>query len=255
MSSNNALPLSDGILRPPRPGTPFIFVSECCLAASLLYKRQRSFCRTASQAQVNAAPPFLMQPARRFDVLRTDSQRVKDLSAQVREFVAIQSAQVIPLSARTGHGLDNLRTSLAAALGCSPTASEPPTPSIENPESPKLEPLQEQRPADSEAQRIDDREVATIAAEPGVVSDPAVDIRAEDGTLEMEVVMAKAPEDAATATVLDYVSSAKTGKVLVSVAGMLVTLIFVAVTSFGVFCVAAAALHEHLLVGPFVLVR
>ncbi|CAM9255833.1 unnamed protein product [Hapterophycus canaliculatus] len=142
------------------------------------------------------------------------TQRVKELSAEVRDFVAIQSAQVIPLSARTGYGLDNLRSSLAAALGHNPPASERPRSSTESPGSPESEPTRKQDSAGSEAPTIDGKEAATARAGPGSALGPTADARAEGDGLEVEVVVAEAPADAATATVLDYISSAKTGKML-----------------------------------------
>lgn len=130
----------------------------------------------------------------------------------MREFVAIKSAQVIPLSARTGYGLDDLRTSLAAALGHESLASGRSTPSVERPETPKSGSSRKQNHADSELSKVD---AMTTAAGPGSVSVSTADLRAEGDEPEVEVVMAEAPEHAATATVLDYRSSAKTGKVLV----------------------------------------
>ncbi|CAM9105762.1 unnamed protein product [Scytosiphon promiscuus] len=142
------------------------------------------------------------------------TQRVKDLSTEVREFVAIQSAQVIPLSARTGYGLDNLRTSLAAALGHNSTAVGNPTPGMGNPDSIEPGPSQKQPAAGYQSPTVDDREAVTPTAGTAGVSVPTGDAEARGDGPEVEVVMAEAPEDAATATVLDYVSSAKTGKVL-----------------------------------------
>ena len=120
-------------------------------------------------------------------------QRVKDLSAEVREFVAIQDAKVIPLSAHTGHGLDSLRTTLAATL------SQPGigTPGVLGLEAPDV------------VQGVLVRSGAQVRA---VAAGAGRD--GEEG--DVEVVVAEAPEGAATATVLDYTSSAKTGKMLVS---------------------------------------
>lgn len=110
----------------------------------------------------------------------------------MREFVAIRDAKVTPLSAHTGHGLDSLRTTLTSALS---------QPSSETPDAFGLEaPEVEEGGAEAEVP-------------PAVVRDGEED--GEEGGVE--VVMADAPEGAATATVLDYTSSAKTGKVLVSI--------------------------------------
>lgn len=144
-------------------------------------------------------------------------QRVKDLSTEIREFVAIQNAQVVPVSARTGSGLNGLRTSLAAALSQHPSPSERP-PSNGSPECsgsetrdqgpPALECPAGSRWASAATDTSGNRGSTTVGS--------------DDDIRGAEVVVAEAPEDAATATVLDYSSSAKTGKVLVSFLGLVI---------------------------------
>ena len=115
----------------------------------------------------------------------------------MREFVAIRDAKVIPLSAHTGHGLDSLRTTLAGALS---------HPSTGTPYALGLKALEIE---EGVAEAVLDGSAAEVPATAGRAG--------EDGEQGgVEVVMAEAPEGAATATVLDYTSSAKAGKVLVS---------------------------------------
>lgn len=140
-------------------------------------------------------------------------QRVKDLSTEIREFVAIQNAQVLPVSAHTGRGLNDLRISLATALSRDdPPPSERP-PSVETPECSRLETRHHESPL-----RLEDPGVASCdaVATGGSGNGVPTAVRIGEGVRGIEVVMAEAPEGAATATVLDYTSSAKTGKVLVS---------------------------------------
>lgn len=117
-------------------------------------------------------------------------QRLKSLSQEVREFVATESAQVVPISAKTGHGLDHLRQAVAASLLSGDDA-------YENPEAGRSETVKS--------------EVAGSSQPPS--RSVSLTIRSETADSAAEV---KAPVGAATATVLDYVSSAKSGKVMVS---------------------------------------
>lgn len=141
---------------------------------------------------------------------RAEPQRLDELSRQVREYVAVEDAQVLPLSAHTGIGLDSIRTALASALGRHPSFAVEATPAGRNasplPSGPRE--LEERCPS------------GTSGADktPGVkVGLKAVGSETLDATEpECGVDMAEAPEGAATATVLDYTSSAKTGKLLVS---------------------------------------
>lgn len=145
------------------------------------------------------------------------SQRVKELSAEVREFVAIQDAKVLPLSAHTGFGLDNLRTSLADALSQTFPAMECVHPTEADPEGFGLQPGQSETSPDFGIPRVDPDPAPPVGPAGSEVAAAAGVDRAEGGSAgEGEVVMAGAPEGAATGTVLDYTSSAKTGKVLVS---------------------------------------
>ena len=146
------------------------------------------------------------------------AQRIEELSAEVREFVAVEDAKVIPVSAHTGYGLDTLRTTLAAALvqHSTPAATPPGRRSdIEASEGFGLETrrLVESLPASPEVPGGEGGSEAGVAGSEGGGLHAVEDARGE----EVEVVMADSPEGAATATVLDYTSSAKTGKVLVSV--------------------------------------
>lgn len=134
-------------------------------------------------------------------------QRLKDLSDEIREFVAIEDAQVLPLSAHTGFGMNGLRGSLAAALGtrashctATPTA-ETTTSSVQN----HLERESSETVVGPALRKSPDED------ETGVKS---TEYEGVDG--DMDVCMAEGPPGAATATVLDYVSSAKTGKLMVS---------------------------------------
>lgn len=116
------------------------------------------------------------------------AQRLKSLSQEVREFVATESAQVVPISAKTGHGLDHLRQAVAASLLSGDDA-------YENPEAGRSETVKS--------------EVAGSSQPPS--RSVSLTIRSETADSAAEV---KAPVGAATATVLDYVSSAKSGKVM-----------------------------------------
>lgn len=134
---------------------------------------------------------------------------MKELSKQVREFVAIENATVLPLSAHTGHGLDDLRTSLAAALGRRPPPHERPLPGVGTVEHSKPEALEPESPSPLEVSKS---EGGTPAALPGSETDLC---ETASGVGADEIAIMEAPEGAATATVLDYTSSAKTGKLLV----------------------------------------
>lgn len=145
-------------------------------------------------------------------------QRVKDLTTEVGEFVAIQNAQVLPVSAHTGSGLGDLRASLAIALSQQPPPSEHPL-SVENKECSGSETSQRKDhspladPVDSSwAAAATDRLGTSVSMAAG----------SGEGVQGFEVVEAEAPGGAAAATVLDYTSSAKTGKVLVSVLELVV---------------------------------
>ncbi|CAN0309544.1 unnamed protein product [Pylaiella littoralis] len=138
------------------------------------------------------------------------AQRVKDLTTEVGEFVAIQNAQVLPVSAHTGSGLGDLRASLAIALSQQPSPSEHPL-SVENKECSGSETSQRKDhspladPVDSSwAAAATDRLGTSVSMAAG----------SGEGVQGFEVVEAEAPGGAAAATVLDYTSSAKTGKVL-----------------------------------------
>lgn len=134
----------------------------------------------------------------------------------MREFVAIRDAKIVPLSAHTGQGLDSLRITLAAALSQRSTSPKHP-PSVETPDALGLEPQQHGPPTSaSEAPQVEEGGAEAVVVGPVSEVPAAVGRAEEDGEEGVEVVMAEAPEGAATATVLDYVSSAKTGKVLVS---------------------------------------
>lgn len=109
-------------------------------------------------------------------------QRLEDLSKEAREFIALEHAQVLPISAHTGYGLDKLRLALMSTLGCKTGSSEG-DPTIK-------------KTPNKEAEETDDHvHVGKDALGDTVVEGPA---------------------RAATATVLDYVNSAKTGKMLAS---------------------------------------
>ena len=135
-------------------------------------------------------------------------QRVKELSQEVREFVAIENAKVLPLSARTGHGLDDLRASLAAALSRTPPPSQRPL-CVETLEHPRLDAAEPEKPSPLE---MGDGEVGVPAA---LTGDETELFETAEGVHGEEIAVMEAPEGAATATVLDYTSSAKTGKMLV----------------------------------------
>lgn len=134
-----------------------------------------------------------------FPCSRAFLQRVKDLSEEVKEFVGTENAKVVPLSAHTGYGLDNLRASLAAALGRIPPPSEP----LASVGPPKRSSIFDS-PETADGARLGTPESRLV------VSEPAEAVDAD------EEVIPEAPEGAATGTVLDYTSSAKTGRLLVS---------------------------------------
>ncbi|CAM9222679.1 unnamed protein product [Ectocarpus fasciculatus] len=143
------------------------------------------------------------------------AQRVKELSAEVREFVAIQDAKVLPLSAHTGFGLDNLRTSLADALSQTFPPKEGVHPTTADPEGFGLQPCQSETAPDLGVPRVDRDPAPPVGPTGSEVAVAAGVDSAEGGPSGgVEVVMAEAPDGAATGTVLDYTSSAKTGKVL-----------------------------------------
>lgn len=141
---------------------------------------------------------------------RAELQRLEDLSRQVREYVAIEDAQVLPLSAHTGIGLDNIRTALASALGRHPSFAVEAPPAARNasplPSGPRE--LEERCPSGTSGAD----ETPSVRVGLKTVGSEALDAAEPD----CGVAMADAPEGAATATVLDYTSSAKTGKLLVS---------------------------------------
>ena len=136
---------------------------------------------------------------------------MKELSQEVREFVAIENAKVLPLSARTGFGLDDLRTSLMAALGRKPPPCESPV-SLETLEHPRPDALERENPSPVEVTKS---EAGALGALPG--SETGLSETAE-GVDTDDIASIEPPEGAATATVLDYTSSAKTGKLLVRAA-------------------------------------
>ncbi|CAM9259184.1 unnamed protein product [Ectocarpus sp. 4 AP-2014] len=143
------------------------------------------------------------------------AQRVKELSAEVREFVAIQDAKVLPLSAHTGFGLDNLRTSLADALRQTFPPKDRVHPTMADPEGFGLQPGQSETSPDLGIPRVDPDPAPPVGPtgfEDAVTA--GIHSAEERSAGGVEVVMAEAPEGAATGTVLDYTSSAKTGKVL-----------------------------------------
>lgn len=104
-------------------------------------------------------------------------QRLADLSKELREFIALEHAQVLPISAHTGYGLDKLRAALVNTLGCESGSSE---------DDPTIKMTQ-----NTEVDGMNDR-------------------------ISKGNTVVEGPERAATGTVLDYVNSAKTGKMLVS---------------------------------------
>ncbi|CAN0052680.1 unnamed protein product, partial [Ectocarpus sp. 12 AP-2014] len=143
------------------------------------------------------------------------AQRVKELSAEVREFVAIQDAKVLPLSAHTGFGLDILRTSLADALSQTFPPKECVHPMMADPEGFGLQPGQSGATPDLGIPTVDPDPAPPVGSTGSEVAVAAGVHSAEGGSAGgVEVIMAEAPEGAATGTVLDYTSSAKTGKVL-----------------------------------------
>ncbi|CAB1120457.1 unnamed protein product [Ectocarpus sp. CCAP 1310/34] len=143
------------------------------------------------------------------------AQRVKELSAEVREYVAIQDAKVLPLSAHTGFGLDNLRTSLADALNQSFPQKERVYPTMADLEGFGLQPGQSETFPDLGIPGVDPDPAPPVRPTESEVAVAAGVHSAEGGSAGgVEVVMAEAPEGAATGTVLDYTSSAKTGKML-----------------------------------------
>lgn len=137
----------------------------------------------------------------------------------------MENAQIQPISAHTGKGLDNLRSSLAAALGRRQPQPQPLTLSSER-HPPSTDTHKE--PSDQTFQETGDHSAlpGESPGTEGLSSDGGVGVRSETdfsetedeegGDASVEVCMAEAPENAATATVLDYTSSAKTGKVMVS---------------------------------------
>ena len=136
---------------------------------------------------------------------------MKELSQEVREFVAIENAKVLPLSARTGYGLDDLRTSLVAALDRRP----PPHQSRLS-----MDTLERSRPHAVEPESPSPLEVAqSEAGAPTALPGRETEFsETAEGVGTDEIAIFEAPEGAATATVLDYTSSAKTGKLLVRAA-------------------------------------
>lgn len=171
-------------------------------------------------------------------------QRLEELSRQVREYVAIEDAQVLPLSAYTGMGLDSIRTALASALGRHPPPAVAGLPATET-----------ASPSPSVPQEIEERCLSGVSGAdmtsgvkvgPETVGSETLDASGPD----CGVSMAEAPEGAATATVLDYTSSAKTGKLLVSAVPTVVFL-----CRFRLFVVSEAQSHpNHELVVPMCIV-
>lgn len=129
-----------------------------------------------------------------------DRQTLQDLSKEIQEFVALENAQILPISAQTGRGLDDLRVALASALPRQPYPSERLS-SIDPVGLSAYDPL---GPEESAAQ------------ETGTSGIPD-----SEAGKAIRVAVAEAPEGAATASVLDYTSSAKTGKMMVSCAQVL----------------------------------
>lgn len=143
------------------------------------------------------------------------------MSTEIREFVAIQNAQVLPVSAHTGSGLNDLRTSLAAALSQDRPHSTR-LPSVETPKGSEVRQHEgHPRPEDSVGSSC------AAAATDGSGKSVSTPVRLGEGVQGAEVVVADAPKGAATATVLDYTSSAKAGKVLVSVLEFVFLLVLV----------------------------
>lgn len=103
---------------------------------------------------------------------------------------------MLPISAHTGYGLDKLRAALVSTLGRE-SGSSAGSPTIENDltQNKGLEEKEDQTPVDKDS----------LAFGSG-----------DRGSERTGVSVVEAPEGAATGTVLDYVSSAKTGKMLVS---------------------------------------
>lgn len=132
----------------------------------------------------------------------------------MREFIALRDAKVIPLSAHTGHGLDSLRTTLAAALSQHSMSSSKHPLRIGTPDAVGLE-----------APEVEEGGAEAVLAGSQAEVPAAVGRAGDDGEEpDVEVVEADAPQGAATATVLDYTSSAKSGRVLVSVSSPLLLL-------------------------------
>ncbi len=162
----------------------------------------------AFAAYITDSSPLFLPPL--------SAQKIEELSAEVREFVAIEDAAVIPISAHTGYGLDSLRTTLAAALVQHPTLA--PTPPERQPGVEASEGFGSESGAAAESLSASQVPGAEGGAGDAVAGSQDDALSAVGGAPrgEFEVVMADAPEGAAMATVLDYTSSAKTGKVLVS---------------------------------------
>lgn len=136
---------------------------------------------------------------------------MKELSQEVRKFVAIENAKVLTLSARTGRGLDDLRTSLVTALGQRPPPHESRL-SMDTLEQSKPDAVEPENPPPLEVAKSESGAPAALPGFETEVSETA------EGVGTDEIAIMEAPEGAATATVLDYTSSAKSGKLLVRAA-------------------------------------
>lgn len=187
-------------------------------------------------------------------------QRLSSLSEEVREFVATSNAEVVPISAKTGYGLDHLRQAVASALakGISASTTSPHgTSTSDSPASGVADDATTIADAagsggePNESEPVHGSEVvealppltfadgfSTVGlftpAPTQVKSSTAVSATVESPTIESptdssstrssstfgsetdEWAAVEAPPGAATATVLDYVSNAKSGKVMVS---------------------------------------